>query len=155
MSEQRNDFFGEIFQRYFTPLICTCPPMEGALVDRLLTLTDDVQDRLAQTRRAAVAWASDESPHASVTSESFVVTQCGLMYAAGLNEPRHALYYLATPLALFDALIDQIDTAESHESTVVAVDGRFDRDLAAAHPMDAALRRILDHHFALRVALPV
>jgi hypothetical protein len=34
------------------------------------------------------------------------------------------------------------------------VDGRLGRDLASAHPMDAALRRILDEHLALRVDLP-
>jgi hypothetical protein len=28
------------------------------------------------------------------------------------------------------------------------------RDLPSAHPMDAALRRILDEHLALRVDLP-
>src|SRR5689334_10610653 len=119
MSEQRNDLFGEIFQRYFTPAIGTCPPMEGALVERLLALTDDVHDRLAQTRRAAVAWADEERPNAGITSESFVVTQYGLMYAAGLSEPAHALYYLATPLALFDSLIDHIENAQRREDTVV------------------------------------
>ena len=40
------------------------------------------------------------------------------------------------------------------EGTVVVVDSRFGRDLASAHPMDAALRRILDEHLALRVDLP-
>jgi hypothetical protein len=34
------------------------------------------------------------------------------------------------------------------------VDNRLERDLATAHPMDAALRRILDEHLALRVDLP-
>ena len=56
MSEQRYDFFGEIFQRYFRPAIGAYPQMGGALVERLLTFTDDVPDRLAQTRRAAMAW---------------------------------------------------------------------------------------------------
>jgi hypothetical protein len=40
------------------------------------------------------------------------------------------------------------------EGAVVVVDGRLGRDLASAHPMDAALRRILDEHLALRVDLP-
>jgi glucose-6-phosphate 1-dehydrogenase len=75
------------------------------------------------------------------------------MYAAGLNESRRALYYLATPPALFDPFVDQVDTAELREGTAVAVDSRFGRDLASAHPMDAALRRILDEHLALRVNL--
>src|SRR5271163_4979023 len=142
MSEQLYDFFGEIFQRYFRPAIDAYPRMGGALVERLLTLSDDVPDRLAQTRCARI------------TSELFVITQHGLMYAAGLNESRRALYYLATPPALFDPFVDQVDTAELREGTVVVVDSRFGRDLASAHPMDAALRRILDEHLALRVDLP-
>jgi hypothetical protein len=143
MSEQLDDFFGEIFQRYFRPAIDAYPRMGGALVDRL-----------AQTRRAATAWAKAETPNARITSELFVITQHGLIYAAGLNESRRALYYLATPPALFDPFVDQVDTAELREGAVVLVDGRFGRDLTSAHPMDAALRRILDEHLALRVDLP-
>jgi glucose-6-phosphate 1-dehydrogenase len=77
------------------------------------------------------------------------------MYAAGFNESRRALYYLATPCALFDPFVDQVDTTELREGSVVVVDSRSGRDLASAHPMDAALRRILDEHLALRVDLPV
>jgi len=155
MSEQPYDFFGEIFQRYFRPAIDAYPRMGGALVERLLTLTDDVPDRLAQTRCAATAWAKAETPNARITSELFVITQHGLMYAAGLNESRRALYYLATPPAMFDPFVDQVETAELRGGAVVVVDSRFGRDLASsAHPMDAALRRILDEHLALRVDLP-
>lgn len=154
MSEQRYDFFGEIFQRYFGPAIDTYPQEGRALVERLFTLTDDVLDRLGQSRCAATAWGSAEIPHSRITSELFVVTQRGLMYAAGLNESRRGLYYLATPPGLFDPFIDQVDTAQVGKGAVVAVDSRFGRDLAAAHPMDAALRRILDEHLALRVDLP-
>ena len=153
MSEQLYDFFGEIFQRYFRPAIDAYPRKGGALVERLLTLTDDVPDRLAQTRGAAMAWGKAETPNARITSELFVITQHGLMYAAGFNESRRALYYLATPPALFDPFVDQVDTAELREA-VVLVDSRLGRDLASAHPMDAALRRILDEHLALRVDLP-
>jgi Glucose-6-phosphate dehydrogenase, NAD binding domain len=154
MSEQRYDFFGAIFQRYFRPAIGAYPQMGGALVERLLTLTDDVPDRLAQIRRAAMAWGKAETSNARITSELFVITQHGLMYAAGLNESRRALYYLATPPGLFDPFVDQIDTAELREGEVVVVDSGFGRDLASAHPMDAALRRILDEHLVLRVDLP-
>ncbi|MGC1805547.1 MAG: glucose-6-phosphate dehydrogenase, partial [Mycobacterium sp.] len=112
MSEQLYDFFGEMFQRYFRPAIDAYPRMGRALVERLLTLTDDVPDKLVQTRCAATAWAEAETPHARITSELFVITQHGLMYAAGLNESRRALYYLATPPALFDPFVDQVDTAE-------------------------------------------
>jgi hypothetical protein len=154
MSEQLYDFFGEIFQQYFRPAIDAYPRMGSALVQKLLTLTDDVPDRLTQTRCAAMAWAKAENPNASLTSELFVITQHGLMYAAGLNTSRQALYYLATPPALFDPFVDQVDTAALRKAAVVVVDGRFGRDLTSAHPMDAALRRILDEHLALRVDLP-
>ena len=154
MSEQRYDFFGEVFQRYFKPAIDAYPQLGGALVKKLFTLTDDVPDRLAQTRRAAMAWGRAEIPNSRITSELFVITQHGLMYAAGLNESRRALYYLATPPTLFDPFVDQVDTAQLREGAVVVVDSRFGCDLASAHPMDAALRRILDEHLALRVDLP-
>ena len=154
MSEQRYDFFGEIFERYFRPAIGMYPLMGKALVDRLFTLTDDVPDRLAQTRRAATAWGKAETPNARLTSDLCVVTQYGLMYAAAMTESRRALYYLATPPGLFDPFVEQIDTASLRDGAVVVVDSEFGRDLAAAHPMDAALRRILDEHVALRVDLP-
>jgi glucose-6-phosphate dehydrogenase-like protein len=155
MSEQRYDFFGEIFQRYFRPAIGAYPQMGAALVERLLALTDDVPDRLAETRRAAMAWGKVETPKARLTSELFVITQHGLMYAAGLSERRRTLYYLATPPGLFDPFVDQVETTELRDGEVVVVDSGFGRDLASAHPMDAALRRILDEHLALRVDLPV
>ena len=82
MSEQPYDFFGEIFQRYFSPAIDAYPRMGGALVERLLTLTDDVPDTLAQTRCAAMAWAKAETPNARITSELFVITQHGLNNAS-------------------------------------------------------------------------
>jgi len=154
MSDQPYDFFGEIFQRYFRQAISAYPRMGGQLVERLLTLTDAVPDRLAQTRRAAVAWGKAETPNARITSELFVITQRGLMYSAQLNDSRRELYYLATPPALFDPFVDQADIAELREGAVVLVDSRLGRDLASAHPMDAALRRILDEHLALRVDLP-
>ena len=154
MSEQRYDFFGEIFQRYFRPAVAVYPQMGGALVQRWLTLTDDVPDRLAQTRRAAMAWGKAETPNARIRSELFVITQRGLMYAARLNESHRALFYLATPPGLFDPFVDQVDTAELRDGEVVVVDNGFGRDLASARPMDAALRRILDEHPALRVDLP-
>ena len=155
MSEQLYDFFGEIFQRYFRPAIDVYPQKGAAVVERLLTLTDHVPDTLAQTRCAAMAWAKAETPNPRIASELFVITQHGLMYAAALSESPRALYYLATPPTLFDPFVDQVDTARLHPGAVVVVDSRFGRDLTSAHPMDAALRRILDEHLALRVDLPV
>src|ERR1700745_1646019 len=109
MSEQLYDFFGEIFQRYFRPAIDVYPRMGGALVERLLTLTDEVPDRLAQTRCAATAWAKAETPYPLETP------QHGLIYAAGLSESRRALYSLAPPPALFEPFVDQVDTTELRE----------------------------------------
>src|ERR1700731_543098 len=131
MSEQLYDFFGEIFQRYFRPAIDAYPRMGGALVERLLTLSDDVPDKLAQARGAAAGWGKAETPNARIPSELFVIPQPGLIYAAGLNESRRALYYLATPPALFDPSVDQVDTAELRKGTVVVVDSRLGRDLAS------------------------
>jgi hypothetical protein len=154
MSEQRYDFFGEIFQRYFRAAVDMCPLTGDALVARLFTLSDDIPDRLTQMRHAAMAWGTAETPHPGISSELFVITQHGLMYAAGLTESRRALFYLATPPGMFDSLVDQVDTAELPERAVAVVDDGYRRDLASAHPMDAALRRILDEHDALRVNLP-
>lgn len=154
MSEQLSDLFGDIFRRYFIPAIDAYPRKGRALVGRLLGLTDDIPDRLAQSRSAAIAWGRAETPRARITSELFVTTQHGLMYAARLAESGRELYYLATPHGLFDSFVDQVDTAELPQDATVLVDNRMERDLAAAHPMDAALRRILDEHLALRVDLP-
>ena len=149
------DFFGDVFQRYFRPAIDEYPRTGAALVHRLMTSTDEIQDRLAQARHAALVWSRAESGHAGIASELFVITQCGLMYAACFEDARHPLYYLATPAALFDPFIDQVEATPLRHGAVVAVDRRCGSDLAAAHPMDAALRRILDEHEALRVNVPV
>ena len=154
MSERQYDFFGAIFARYFRPAIDMCPLVGDALVERLFALSDDVPDRMAQMRRTAMGWAKAESPKAGFSADLFVITQHGLMYAARLTESRRALYYLATPPGLFDPFVDQIDTAELREGAVAVVDSGFRHDLASAHPMDAALRRLLDEHDTLRVDLP-
>jgi hypothetical protein len=155
MSEQPYDFFGDVFQRYFRPAMAVCPSMGGGLVRRLFALSDDVPDRLAQTRRAAVAWGEAETGNAKIASELFVITQHGLIYAAGFYEsPQRVFYYLATPSVLFDPFVDRVEATRLHQGAVVGVDGRFGRELACAHPMDAALRQILDEHLALRVDLP-
>ncbi len=155
MSGQLYDFFGEIFQRYFGLVTGgNRRTTGGRLVERWLALTDDVPDHLAQARRAAIIWGESETPNATTTSETFLITQHGLIYAAGLSESRRTLYYLATPPGLFDPFVDQVETAELGDGAVVVVDSRFGRDLASAHPMDAALRRLLDEHLAFRVDLP-
>ena len=153
MSEQLYDFFGEVLQRYFRPVIDTYPPLHDGLVEKMFRLTDAVQDPLEQSRRAAVVWGHAEVDNARFATELFVITQQGLIYAAELNNARRSLYYLATPPSLFDPFVDQVRSAELRNGAVVVVDNRFGRDLATARPMDAALRRILDEHWALRVDL--
>ncbi|MUL85702.1 MULTISPECIES: glucose-6-phosphate dehydrogenase [unclassified Mycolicibacterium] len=154
MAQQRDDFFGDVFARYFRPAIDQYPSTAGTLVHRLIACTDDVQDRLAQARLAAAVWGEEELGHfgpVHPSSELFVFTQCGLMYGARFADAHHGFYYLATPHTMFDALVDQIEHTPLRLGTVVAVDRRCSHDLASAHPMDAALRRILDEHEALRV----
>lgn len=156
MTQQRYDFFGDLFARYFSPAIDRYPSTAGVLVHRLLACTDDVQDRLAQARLAAATWGEQEMGypgHVQPASELFVFTQCGLMYGARFADARHELYYLATPRTMFDAFVDQIEHTPLRTGAVVAVDRRCSHDLESAHPMDAALRRILDEHEALRVDL--
>lgn len=155
MTAQRYDLFGDVFERHFSAAIDEYPGAGLALVHSLLTSTDEVLDRLAEARHAALVWRDTESVRAGVASELFVITQCGLMYAADFDGAGHHLHYLATPTALFDAFVDRVESVELHPGDVVAVDRRCSHDLAAAHPMDAALRRILDEHAALRVDLPV
>lgn len=153
MVAQLYDFFGEVFHRYFRPAMDAYPPRGGGPVERMFRLTDAVRDPLEQSRRAALAWGHAEVGGARFATELFVITQQGLIYAAELNNPRRSLYYLATPPSLFDPFVDQVERAELREDAVVVVDNRFGRDLATARPMDAALRHILDEHWALRVDL--
>jgi hypothetical protein len=159
MTQQRYDFFGDVFARYFSPAIDEYPSTAGTLVHRLLACTDDLQDRLAQARLAAEAWGEEELGHPGhrtrPASELFVITQCGLMYGARFADAHHGLYYLATPRTMFDAFVDQVERTPLSLGTVVAVDRRCSHDLESAHPMDAALRRILDEHEVLRVDVGV
>lgn len=156
MTQQRYDFFGDAFARYFPRAVDQYPSMAAVLVHRLLACTDDVQDRLAPARLAAEVWGEEELGHPGhPASELFVFTQCGLMYGARFADPHHGLYYLATPHPMFDQFVDQIEHTPLRTGTVVAVDSRCSHDLESAHPMDAALRRMLDEHEALRVDVPV
>lgn len=154
MAEQQDDYFDDVFRRYFHPAADPCPRWDDGPVGRMFSLTDAVQDPLEQSRRAAMAWGHSEVPDARIAMELFVITQHGLVYAAELSRLRRALYFLATPPALFDPFVHAIESGELRQGAVVVVDSRLGHDLAAAHPMDAVLRRILDQHQALRVDLP-
>jgi hypothetical protein len=158
MNDQPDDLFGDVLRRYFPRAVDVYPQVGRRLVHRLLTSTDDVLDRVAEARHAAMVWSTAESSGSGMTSECFVITQCGLMYAADFTatsgEAAHVLHYLATPAGLFDAFIDRVEGTTLQSGEVIAVDRRCSHDLEAAHPMDAALRRILDEYETLRVDLP-
>lgn len=151
MNNQVYDYFGSMFRRYFRPAVDEYPQTGGVLVHRLMTSTDEIQDRVAEARHAAYAWSKADLGTVDIASEFFMIAQCGLMYGARFAHPEHPHYYLATPAALFDAFVDQVECCELHAGDVIGVDRRCSRDLSAAHPMDAALRRILDEHETLRV----
>ncbi|ART72085.1 glucose-6-phosphate dehydrogenase [Mycobacterium dioxanotrophicus] len=151
MNDQPYDLFGDVFRRYFTRAVDVYPHVGRRLVHQLLASSDDVQDRVAEARHAALVWSRAESSGTGMTSECFVITQCGLMYAANFDDATHRLHYLATPAGLFDAFIDRVEDTPLQSGEIVAVDRRCSHDLESAHPMDAALRRILDEFETLRV----
>lgn len=155
MNDQPYDLFGDVFRRYFTRAVDVYPHVGRRLVHQLLASSDDVQDRVAEARHAALVWSRAESAGTGMTSECFVITQRGLMYAANFDDATHRLHYLATPAGLFDPFIDRVEDTPLQSGEIVAVDRRCSHDLEAAHPMDAALRRILDEFETLRVDVRV
>ncbi|MEE6164810.1 MULTISPECIES: glucose-6-phosphate dehydrogenase [unclassified Mycolicibacterium] len=155
MNDQPYDLFGDVFRRYFTRAVDVYPHVGRRLVHQLLASSDDVQDRVAEARHAAFVWSRAESAGTGMTSECFVITQRGLMYAANFDDATHRLHYLATPAGLFDPFIDRVEDTPLQSGEIVAVDRRCSHDLEAAHPMDAALRRILDEFETLRVDVRV
>lgn len=149
-----HDRLSEILRGQFHAGMGTYPRTGRKRVHSLLALSDEVPDHLAQAGHAAAEWGAQEAPRARLIAQLFVVTQHGLVYAAALADDRRRLYYLATPAGLFEPFVERVDTGRPYEDAVVAVDRRCASELAAAHPMDAALRHLLDEHLALRVDLP-
>lgn len=153
MSERPVAFLDEVLQRYFGAEFGSCPEMRRGDLERLLT--DDAHRRRVRARLAAVEWGDIEI-HSSVEirSECWVITPRGLLYAAGLaGGPRRFLYYLATPTALFEPIVDRAAVSRLPQASAAAVDSRLDRDLVFPWPLDAALRRTLDAHEVLRLDL--
>ncbi|MEV6104223.1 hypothetical protein AB0M28_05825 [Streptomyces sp. NPDC051940] len=169
MSESTPGFLDELLWRHFGPEFGSSPQMRRAEVEKLLT--DDGQRRLELAERAAVDWGrAENSEDVRITSERVVITPRGLLYAARLQgspqpqrkpypEPlirsagqtsacprRHPLYYLATPHASFDQLIDRVDATQLRWDSTAAVDCRFGHDLEFPWPLDTALRRTMDSH---------
>jgi Glucose-6-phosphate dehydrogenase, NAD binding domain len=177
MNQWLFDFLDEVLQRYFGSWVGSCPRINRTDVDTLLT--DDTYRRLAETRVAAVGWGETETTgDVVISAERLMITPFGLLYAAELkgsgrreasrpgprlvDEPgpqplpageRRRLYYLATPPELFEPIVDQVGVAPLPQASAAAVDNRFGHELTFRWPLDTALRRMLDAHQVLRLAL--
>ncbi|MBD0322934.1 MAG: glucose-6-phosphate dehydrogenase [Aldersonia sp.] len=153
-SDRLFDFVDEILQRYFGPEYTSAAPMGREDVERLLT--DDTRRRVEQARHAAVEWGRTEiTGEVVIASDRLVITSHGLLYAAGMSAPgaHRPLYYLATPLALFESIVERVDATSLRQGSVAAVDDRFGHDLTYPWPLDTALRQMLDTHQALHLDL--
>jgi hypothetical protein len=160
MSQRVFGFLDEVLQRYFGARLGSCAPMRRADLERLLT--DDAQRRLDRARLAAADWSGTEiTGGVRVASECLLITPRGLLYAAGLTgtarpasglvPPPRPVYYLATPLALFEPIAERVAAARPLPAPAAAVDSRLGHDLAFAWPLDVALRSTLDAHEVLRL----
>lgn len=150
MSEHLFSFLDEVLRRHPGPDLASCPQMRRPELERLLT--DDGRRRLSRASRAAADWGRAEGGSA-VAADCLLITPRGLVYAAAVPVPRQpvALYYLATPPALFEPVAERLDAARPLPTRTAAVDSRFGRDLVFAWPLDGALRRALDAHEVLRL----
>jgi hypothetical protein len=157
MSERLFDFFGEVFARYFGYAVASYPRLRRIDVETLLS--DDTHRRVTQGRRAAVEWGGGEHiGNVVITSERLLITDRGLMYTAELNAPmrdrrtvERPLYYIATPPALFESIVDRVADTSLLPGSVAAVDNRLGRELLFPCPLDVALRRLLDAQAVLRM----
>lgn len=78
-----DDFFDDVFQRFFGPGARSRPPVQQVDLGRLLT--DSAKQLVGAARDAAVEWGNPE-----ITTEH-------LLYAAATNEPtRDAIFEPAT-----------------------------------------------------------
>jgi hypothetical protein len=153
MSERLVTFLDEVLQRYFGPEFGSSARMRHGDLEKLLT--DDAERRLAHVRLAAVEWGTTEiRGNVEIRAEHWVITPRGLLYAAELaTSADRSLYYLATPRALFEPVVEQTGAVHLPPESAAAVDSRLDPDLVFPWPLDAALRRKLDAHEVLRLDL--
>lgn len=144
------DFFNEVFRPYVGAESAAHPVVDRDAVDRLLS--DDTARRMTQGRLAAMEWGTADAGAVVITDEHLLITDEGLMYAARLDGPgrasgeRRSLYYLATPAALFDAVVDgadHLDRTALRWRASAAVDRRLEGDLRFPWPLDVVLRRTL------------
>lgn len=177
MSERIIGFLDKVLRRYFGPEFGSCPRMRRADLERLLT--DDAIRRLVRARQTAMDWGNSEIiGNVQITSERLLITPRGLLYAAALSgpvrgtrpptprlfheptdaaglsaSPHWSLYYLGTPRALFEPIVDRAAVTLLPPGSAAAVDSRLGRDLVFPWPLDTALRRTLDAHQVLRLDL--
>jgi hypothetical protein len=162
MSEQLFDYFDDILRQYFGTEPGTRPRIRRADFDTYLT--DDVRLHVLQGREAALQWSHrDASGPVDITARHVVVTEHGLLYAAELQVPVRSdtppattwqhRYYLATPHAVFDQIVDRVHDAPPPRESVAAVDCRLDRDLTSMWQFEGALRRLLDDYPVLELEL--
>lgn len=163
MNQRPFDFFDEVLRRYFGSTAVLCPQMRRDDVEKLLS--DDAEWRLLHGRRAAIDWGHREGVDVDITSERLLVTDHGLLYAARLSAPartsspgaifagpaRRPMYYLATPRALFEPIVDRARVTPLRPGSAAAVDDRLGRDLLFSWPLDGGLRRILGEEPILRM----
>ncbi|MCX5046373.1 glucose-6-phosphate dehydrogenase [Aldersonia sp. NBC_00410] len=152
-SELLFDFVDEVLQQYFGPEHGSAARVERSDVESLLT--DDTRRRVAQARVAAMEWGRTEVAGVVIASDRLVITPRGVLYAAGMSAPgaRRPLYYLATPIELFESIVDRVEVTSQRHLSVAAVDDRFGSDLTFPWPLDTALRRMLDAHQILHLEL--
>lgn len=148
------DFVDQVLQGHFGPDYSSAATIDRADVE--LLLTDDTRRRVDEARDAAVEWGRTEiAGEVMIASDRLVITAHGLVYAAGMSAPgaHHPLYYLATPIELFEPIVEHVDTMSLGESSVAAVDDRFGHELIYPWPLDTNLRHLLDAHQALHLDL--
>ncbi|MFW0796649.1 glucose-6-phosphate dehydrogenase [Gordonia sp. CPCC 205515] len=148
------DFVNEVLQGHFGPDYSSATGIDRADVDMLLT--DDTRRRVEEARDAAVEWGRTEiDGEVMIAADRLVITSHGLVYAAGMTSPGadRSLYYLATPVELFEPLVGHVDTLSLRLSSVAAVDDRFGHELDYPWPLDTNLRHLLDEHEALHLDL--
>lgn len=151
MSDRLRGFLGEVPQRYFGSEAESSSRIPRAQVEKLLT--DDGQRRLELAERAAADWGRAEARgEVEIVSERFIITPRGMLYLAGLRglpgatAAHRSLYYVATPTASFDPIVDRVRATGLRRHSAAAVDCRFGHDLEFPWPLDAGLRRTFDAH---------
>ncbi len=148
------DFVDEVLQRHFGPEYSSAARMDRKHVEQLLT--DDTRRRVEEARSAAVEWGKSElAGDVVIASDRLVITSHGLVYAAGMSAAgaHRPLYYLATPIELFESMVERVDATSLRQGSVAAVDDRFGHELVYPWPLDTGLRHLLDAHQALHLDL--